>query len=214
MGLGLSITEGMVEAHGGRIWAENVGRRGVAFTFTIPSPPEPGRDAERHAPTSHSPDANPYPGGRRRTRGPQARSVAASSSWAIRSRPRPTRSKGLPERTAGGPDVVLLDLAMQRMGGLAALAAIRAWSTMPIIVLSVMGEEADKVRALDAGADDYLTKPFGIQEARMRAFGWRCAMPGQRAHPVDHAIWQRAAGYRQARRHARWCGSPPDTHRV
>jgi two-component system sensor histidine kinase KdpD len=42
VGLGLSIAKGIVEAHNGRIWAENVGRRGVAFTFTIPSPPEPG----------------------------------------------------------------------------------------------------------------------------------------------------------------------------
>jgi two-component system, OmpR family, KDP operon response regulator KdpE len=68
------------------------------------------------------------------------------------------------------PDVVLLDLAMPRLGGLRALEMIRTWSTVPIIVLSVMGEEGDKVRALDAGADDYLTKPFGLQEldARIR----------------------------------------------
>lgn len=68
------------------------------------------------------------------------------------------------------PDVVLLDLAMPRTGGLRALEAIRAWSSIPVIILSVMGEEADKVRALDAGADDYLTKPFGVQEldARIR----------------------------------------------
>jgi two-component system KDP operon response regulator KdpE len=66
------------------------------------------------------------------------------------------------------PDVVLLDLAMPRMGGLRALSAIRSWSTVPLIVLSVMGEEADKVRALDAGADDYLTKPFGVQELNAR----------------------------------------------
>lgn len=66
------------------------------------------------------------------------------------------------------PDVVLLDLAMPRMGGLRALEVIRSWSTLPIIVLSVMGEEADKVRALDAGADDYLTKPFGVQELNAR----------------------------------------------
>jgi two-component system, OmpR family, KDP operon response regulator KdpE len=66
------------------------------------------------------------------------------------------------------PDLVLLDLAMPRMGGLRALEMIRAWSTLPIIVLSVMGEEADKVRALEAGADDYLTKPFGVQELHAR----------------------------------------------
>lgn len=66
------------------------------------------------------------------------------------------------------PDVVLMDLAMPRMGGLSAIEQIRTWSAVPIIVLSVMGEEADKVRALEAGADDYLTKPFGTQELNAR----------------------------------------------
>jgi two-component system KDP operon response regulator KdpE len=66
------------------------------------------------------------------------------------------------------PDVVLLDLAMPKMGGLSAIERIRTWSTVPIIVLSVMGEETDKVRALEAGADDYLTKPFGLQELHAR----------------------------------------------
>jgi len=66
------------------------------------------------------------------------------------------------------PHVVLLDLAMPKMGGLTAIETIRAWSKVPIIVLSVMGEEGDKVRALEAGADDYLTKPFGLQELHAR----------------------------------------------
>jgi two-component system KDP operon response regulator KdpE len=66
------------------------------------------------------------------------------------------------------PDVVLMDLAMPKMSGLSAIDQIRTWSTVPIIVLSVMGEEADKVRALEAGADDYLTKPFGLQELNAR----------------------------------------------
>ena len=68
------------------------------------------------------------------------------------------------------PDLILLDLGMPGIGGLEAAKRIRArWQT-PIIVLSVMGEERDKVEALDAGADDYLTKPFGMQEllARIR----------------------------------------------
>lgn len=66
------------------------------------------------------------------------------------------------------PDVVLMDLAMPRMGGLSAIEQVRTWSAVPIIVLSVMGEETDKVRALDVGADDYLTKPFGMQELNAR----------------------------------------------
>jgi two-component system KDP operon response regulator KdpE len=77
-------------------------------------------------------------------------------------------AEGVSQVEAWGPDVVLLDLAMPKMGGLTALEHIRTWSKVPIIVLSVMGEETDKVRALEAGADDYLTKPFGLQELHAR----------------------------------------------
>jgi two-component system KDP operon response regulator KdpE len=76
--------------------------------------------------------------------------------------------EGVSKVEAWRPDVVLLDLAMPKMGGLSAIESIRAWSKVPIIVLSVMGEEADKVRALETGADDYLTKPFGLQELHAR----------------------------------------------
>jgi two-component system KDP operon response regulator KdpE len=76
--------------------------------------------------------------------------------------------EGVSKVEAWRPDVVLLDLAMPRMGGLSAIENIRTWSKVPIIVLSVMGEEADKVRALETGADDYLTKPFGLQELHAR----------------------------------------------
>jgi two-component system KDP operon response regulator KdpE len=80
------------------------------------------------------------------------------------------------------PDVVLLDLAMPRMGGLSAIEQIRLWSQSPIIVLSVMGEEADKVRALEAGADDYLTKPFGMQELHARI---RVALRHRKSGPAE-----------------------------
>src|ERR1700683_1920261 len=69
------------------------------------------------------------------------------------------------------PELVLLDLNMPGIGGLETCRAIRETSDLPIIVLSVRNTEHDKVDALDAGADDYVTKPFGIQEmlARIRA---------------------------------------------
>jgi two-component system KDP operon response regulator KdpE len=72
---------------------------------------------------------------------------------------------------AWGPDLVITDLSMPNMGGLELCRRIRATSQAPIIVLSVKGEERAKVEALDAGADDYVTKPFGIDEllARVRA---------------------------------------------
>ncbi len=68
------------------------------------------------------------------------------------------------------PDIILLDLGLPDIDGLEVTKRIRQWSTTPIIVLSARGQEKDKVDALDAGADDYLTKPFGVPEllARMR----------------------------------------------
>jgi two-component system KDP operon response regulator KdpE len=68
------------------------------------------------------------------------------------------------------PDVIVLDVNMPRMDGIEACRKIREWSNTPIIILSVRESEKDKVRALDEGADDYVTKPFGIEEllARIR----------------------------------------------
>src|SRR5436853_6408271 len=75
------------------------------------------------------------------------------------------------------PDLILLDLNMPGIGGLETCRAIRETSDVPIIVLSVRNTERDKVQILDAGADDYVTKPFGIQEllARIRAARRRVA---------------------------------------
>ena len=68
------------------------------------------------------------------------------------------------------PDVVILDLGLPDMDGVGVLEALRGWSTVPVIVLSARHDAAQKVRALDAGADDYVTKPFNIDEllARLR----------------------------------------------
>lgn len=68
------------------------------------------------------------------------------------------------------PDLILLDINMPGMNGIDACKQIRMWSDVPIIMLSVRGDEMDKVKALDEGADDYITKPFGIEEllARIR----------------------------------------------
>jgi len=72
--------------------------------------------------------------------------------------------------TAQRPDIVILDLVLPDLDGVEVTRTVRTWTQVPVIVLSVRGQEEDKVAALDAGADDYVTKPFGIGEllARMR----------------------------------------------
>jgi len=69
------------------------------------------------------------------------------------------------------PDLIILDLGLPDIDGMEVLRQVRAWSKVPVVILSVRGRETDKVAALDAGADDYLTKPFGVAEltARIRA---------------------------------------------
>ena len=80
------------------------------------------------------------------------------------------------------PDLVVLDLGLPDMDGVKVILGLRGWSTAPIVVLSARQDQRDKVTALDAGADDYLTKPFGMDElmARLRA-------AARRAQPADDA---------------------------
>lgn len=77
---------------------------------------------------------------------------------------------GVELAATGGPDLVILDLGLPDMDGKAVIVAIREWSSVPILVLSVRDSEAEKIAALDAGADDYVTKPFATGEllARVR----------------------------------------------
>ena len=74
------------------------------------------------------------------------------------------------EAASYNPDIVLLDLGLPDMDGIEVIKKIRSWSNMPIIVISARSEDTDKIDALDAGADDYLTKPFSVEEllARLR----------------------------------------------
>lgn len=87
------------------------------------------------------------------------------------------------EAVSYNPDVVILDLGLPDMDGVDIIKKIRGWSTMPIIVVSARAEDQDKVDALDAGADDYLTKPFSIEEflARMRVALRRSYAEGAKA---------------------------------
>jgi two-component system KDP operon response regulator KdpE len=78
---------------------------------------------------------------------------------------------GLVEAATKRPDAIILDLGLPDLPGIEVLKRLREWSRLPILILSVRGQEADKIEALDAGADDYLSKPFGGGEllARLRA---------------------------------------------
>jgi two-component system KDP operon response regulator KdpE len=81
-----------------------------------------------------------------------------------------TGTEGLREAATRTPELILLDLGLPDIDGLEVTRRLREWSSVPIVVLSARGLERDKVAALDAGADDYLTKPFGVEEllARLR----------------------------------------------
>ena len=81
------------------------------------------------------------------------------------------------EASSHNPDIVLLDLGLPDMDGVELIQKIRSWSNMPIIVISARSEDSDKIEALDAGADDYLTKPFSVEEllARLRVIQRRLA---------------------------------------
>jgi two-component system KDP operon response regulator KdpE len=99
-----------------------------------------------------------------------------------------TGEEGLELAARVHPDVVVLDLGLPTLGGLDVLRALRGWTSVPVIVLSARHEEQTKVEALDLGADDYVTKPFGMDEllARLRAT-LRRSVPGQDDPVVETA---------------------------
>lgn len=96
-----------------------------------------------------------------------------------------TLARGLIEAGTRKPDLVILDLGLPDGDGLDFITALRVWSPVPVIVLSARVEETDKVAALDVGADDYLTKPFGVAEllARVRV-ALRRSRAGEGGEPV------------------------------
>jgi len=94
-----------------------------------------------------------------------------------------TKAAALAAVSTRPPDALVLDLVLPDGDGVSVCKEIRAWSRLPILVLSAVGDEREKVRALDAGADDYVTKPFGTEEllARLRAVLRRAPDAGQAA---------------------------------
>ena len=95
--------------------------------------------------------------------------------------------EALLEASTHTPDIILLDLGLPDMDGVDIIRKVRSWSNMPIIVISARSEDHDKIEALDAGADDYLTKPFSIEEllARLRVTQRRIAYMASGAQKTD-----------------------------
>lgn len=90
----------------------------------------------------------------------------------------PNGETAVMEASSHNPDIILLDLGLPDIDGIEVIKRIRSWSNVPIIVISARSEDADKIEALDSGADDYLTKPFSVEEllARLRVTQRRLAM--------------------------------------
>lgn len=99
--------------------------------------------------------------------------------------------KALLEATQGHYDIILVDLGLPDMDGVDVIRKIRTWSVIPMIVISARSDDRDKIQALDAGADDYLTKPFSVEEllARLRATLRRITYLEQHT-PMEETIFQ------------------------
>jgi len=112
------------------------------------------------------------------------RAALESEGWSVHESD--TLKQGLVEAGTRKPDVVIVDLGLPDGDGVDLIRDLRTWSGVPVIVLSARSDESDKVEALDAGADDYLTKPFGVAEllARVRATVRRRAQPAGSEKPA------------------------------
>ena len=120
------------------------------------------------------------------------------------------------EALSHNPDIVLLDLGLPDMDGVEIIRKIRSWSNMPIIVISARTEDSDKIVALDAGADDYLTKPFSVDEllARLRVTQRRLSLMKTDAAQESPIFTNGALKIDYAAGCAYLDGTAPDTHRI
>jgi two-component system KDP operon response regulator KdpE len=122
-----------------------------------------------------------------------------------------TGQRALAEAAAAPPDIVVLDLGLPDLDGVEVINGLRGWSSVPIIVLSGRTSGGDKVAALDAGADDYVTKPFGVDEllARIRAVARRTSQADGGSTAIDIGDYRvDLAGKRISRRASQ---STPDS---
>ncbi len=169
-GLGLAIARGFTEANGGSLHVESLPGQGAAFVFELPL--KSRRGAGRVS----------TPGATRPAKPPRVLVVddepqivralkVVLREAGFEAVPAETASQALDLAAVRPPDAAIVDLVLPDGDGVEVTRRLREWSEMPILVLSAVGEEEQKVRALEAGADDYITKPFGARElvARLQA---------------------------------------------
>src|SRR5215471_16659988 len=127
-----------------------------------------------------------------------------------------TAQEGCTQAAMCQPALILLDLGLPDLDGLEVTRQLREWATMPIIVLSARGRESDKIAALDAGADDYVTKPFGMGEllARVRAALRRGAPSTEEATVITEAFTIDLAAKRVTNGHGEVRLTPTEWHLV
>ena len=198
IGLGLALSRGLAEAMGGSLEPEETPGGGLTMVVSLPAVTDPSAAA---------------PGRRERDEvTPMTRVLVVDDepqlvrALSINLRARhyevSTAANGteaLQVAAAHPPDVVILDLGLPDMDGTEVIAGLRGWTDVPVLVLSGRTDSIDKVEALDAGADDYVTKPFGMDEllARLRAMTRRSgetdATARRRVRPGHASTWPRAA---------------------
>lgn len=185
-GLGLYLCRRIVEAHGGRIWLERPESGvGSCFAFQLPLGPTPAAEAAASTLAAAAQPAGMRPADAVRV------VVVEDDRRLVRFIKANLESSGYEVFTAldgevaievverESPHLILLDLMLPKMDGYAVCARVREFSQAPIVIITARTEEADVVRGLDLGADDYLTKPFGTKEllARVRAVLRRSRFP-------------------------------------